>query len=449
MSRPSSPFPRMFLVACLVAVATGPVIPASSAATRHLRSTTTTAVTHNAGFAAGKFGWARGTSLTTFDVVKVGLNGGPGAQLTAPPGRVASLRTSRGNAAIDAQTGDRFIGSAWVRATSVGQSGSIVLRTLHGSTTSSATASFTLYDTAWHKVSVGMTSRGSAPNVRLAVNFNNMAYGARGFVDSAAVRQFGVSRLIHTSFDRLALGPMTPSRFQSSVGGDNPMASVYDDTSVAADTRGHGRVIRTTLQANTMHTYPSGNNGIVVFVPLRRTVAQACVSYDIRFDASFPWSLGGKLPGLLGVAPGVAPSVPSGGNNVNDLGWSGRLMWLGPGAYYMPGRSNLAVSYMYHPQQKNRYGDNVSWRRSFVRGSWHTVKQCYRMNTPGVHDGRLTAWFDGKLKVDRRQYLFRTRSDVKITHLSWSIFRGGDSAKWAANRTGHIDIDNLLVTTRS
>ena len=62
-------------------------------------------------------------------------------------------------------------------------------------------------------------------------------------------------------------------------------------------------------------------------VPLARQVDNACLSYDLRFDANFDWSLGGKLPGLSGVAPGVSPTLPAGGGNPGDKGWSGRLMW--------------------------------------------------------------------------------------------------------------------------
>ena len=35
------------------------------------------------------------------------------------------------------------------------------------------------------------------------------------------------------------------------------------------------------------------------------------------------------------------------------LGWSGRLMWLGPKAYAWAGPTDTAVSYMYGPRQQS------------------------------------------------------------------------------------------------
>ena len=121
-------------------------------------------------------------------------------------------------------------------------------------------------------------------------------------------------------------------------------------------------------------------------------------------------------------------------------------MWLGPGAYRMPGRENTVASYMYGPQQPGKYGENIWWNTSFRRGVWQHVKQCYEMNTVGRHDGLLRAWLDGREVVNRTDYVYRTRDDVSISHLSWGIFRGGHTLAWAGQRTGTVDIDNVTVT---
>ena len=252
--------------------------------------------------------------------------------------------------------------------------------------------------------------------------------------------------LVTADFDALPTGRVTPDRFIFSLGGSNNAPREYDDTTVVPDDRGRGKVLRTTLDAHSVRRLPRGNNGIVVFIPLPRRVQSACLTYDVKFDRSFDWSLGGKLPGLLGVAPGVQPALPTGGHHTRNLGWSGRLMWLGPGAYAMPGRKNMVATYMYSPEQESRYGDNVWWNASFVAGRWHTIKQCYGMNTVGRRDGTLRSWLDGRLVVDRTDYVFRTREDVDISHISWSIFRGGHTMEWAGARTGTIDIDNVRVT---
>jgi hypothetical protein len=254
--------------------------------------------------------------------------------------------------------------------------------------------------------------------------------------------------MVSADFDSLPSGPIAPQDFISELGGRNTSWAAYDDTSIVA-VSGRGKVIRTKFDAGTIHSIPAGNNGATFFIRLSRVLHQACMSYDIRFDANFDWSMGGKLPGLEGVAPDVRPSFPTGGNFVGDKGWSGRMMWVGPEAYSWAGATNQAVSYMYNPEQASQYGDNVRWNESFVAGQWHNVKQCFTMNTVGRADGRLHAWMDGVEVVADNAFVFRTRSDVGISHVVWHLFRGGAKLVWAGSRTGYVDIDNVLVTTTS
>lgn len=248
------------------------------------------------------------------------------------------------------------------------------------------------------------------------------------------------------SFDSWPSGTVVPSNFISALGSTNPNAGAYDDMTVVADSRGSGKVLRTTLKAGTIHSKPGGDNGDNLFVQLPAVVDSACISYDIKFDANFDWSLGGKLPGLEGVAPGVAPSVPTGGGET-QLGWSGRGMWLGPKAYSWAGPTNQGVTYLYHTGQSSYYGDNLRWNKPFVAGRWHTVKQCYAMNTVGTANGKLAVWMDGAQVVNTGSFTYRSRSDVRISHMIFSIFRGGGTMDWAGSRDGYVDIDNLKITS--
>ncbi|WP_157970703.1 polysaccharide lyase [Nakamurella deserti] len=249
-----------------------------------------------------------------------------------------------------------------------------------------------------------------------------------------------------TTFDSMALGAVNPAAFISALGSTNTNASAYNDMSLVNDSRG-GKFLRTTLKAGTIHSKPApGDNGDNLFISLPRSYDSACVEYQIRFDGSFDWSLGGKLPGLLGVAPGTAPSTPTGGGKT-EMGWSGRLMWLGPKAYSWAGPSNMAVSYLYNSGQAGYYGDNVRWNKAFVAGKWHTVKQCYSMNTIGQSNGTLKAWMDGQQVLNMSNVKYRTRSDVHITHLSFALFRGGGTLDWAGNRTGYVDVDNMKISS--
>jgi hypothetical protein len=253
--------------------------------------------------------------------------------------------------------------------------------------------------------------------------------------------------LVNATFDSLPTGRVTAEGFVSALGGGNTNEYPYDDSSIVADSRGSGKVYRLKLDAGSYRDYPAGNNGIVSFIALKREVDNACVSYDIKFDGTFDWSLGGKLPGLQGTAPGVSVGTPTGGGYPGDKGWSSRGMWLGPRAYSWAGPTNMAVSYVYGPRQESYYGDNEQWKKAFVAGRWHTVKQCHTMNTVGSANGRLQAWMDGVQVLDIDDHVYRTRNDVHIKHLNWSIFRGGGSREWSGSRTGYVDIDNVRVTT--
>lgn len=261
----------------------------------------------------------------------------------------------------------------------------------------------------------------------------------------------GPPAAIDARFDDVPVGRVTPESFIETVGGTNHDPRDYDSMTFVEQGDGSGsRFLRTHLSARTfLGRNDRRGDGNVIVVPLEdQSSDAACVTYRVRFSPGFDVSAGGKLPGLLGVAPGVSPATPTGGGST-DLGWSGRVMWLGPklsGAVRASGRPDLAVSYLYHPGQAGRYGDDLSWGRGLVDGTWHEVRQCYRLNTVGRADGRLQAWVDGEPVLDRSDLVYRTSAKVHVTHLDWSVFRGGNTREWAGETGGDVDLDDLRVT---
>jgi hypothetical protein len=265
------------------------------------------------------------------------------------------------------------------------------------------------------------------------------ARGLTGTVPDPSVPGLPVTTVYRApGFDNLPVGPMSAAEFRTSFGGQLWPGRNFDDSSVQADSRGTGKVYRLKLDAGTIRSNPAGNNGIVVTVPLSRAVDVACLSYEVRFDPRFDWSKGGKLPGLSGVAPGIEPTLPAGGGYPGDKGWSGRLMW---------NEGGRIISYLYGPRQRSFHGDSVPWNKAVVAGRWHTIEQCYVMNTVGLANGRLQTWFDGAQVLNVGNMVWRTRYDVHATHLMWSVFRGGSTLDWAGSRSGHIDFDDVRVTT--
>ncbi|WP_183339524.1 polysaccharide lyase [Microlunatus antarcticus] len=256
--------------------------------------------------------------------------------------------------------------------------------------------------------------------------------------------------VIDARFDEETLGPVTPDSFIRAVGKTNRSDAEYDSMTYEREPQGRSRFVRTHLAAHRiLDRNDAPGDGNVLVVPLEdQSRDSACVTYDVRFSPGFEVSAGGKLPGLLGVAPGVSPATPTGGGKT-DHGWSGRVMWLGPKLFRFvreSGQPDLAVTYLYHPGQAGTFGDDVSWGRSIVDGTWHTLRQCYRLNTIGQADGRLQAWVDGVGVLDRSDVVYRTDHAVHVTHLDWSIFRGGDNDDWTASSGGDVDLDNLVVT---
>jgi hypothetical protein len=256
--------------------------------------------------------------------------------------------------------------------------------------------------------------------------------------------------IVNATFTTTKRGSVDPGSFIKQVGPTNKNKGAYAGMTYRKDYRkgASGNVVRTTLTAGKTIQSSGAGRGNVLMIKLPGVYDSACMSYDVRFAGKVDFSAGGKLPGFVGVAPGTSPSTPAGGGSTAH-GWSGRLMWLGSKMWKMvrdAGRTNMVVTYLYHPGQDRKYGDNVSWGTSFTPGMWHHVKQCHVMNTVGRSDGVLQTWFDGHLVVDQHDVVYRTDPKVHITHFDWSIFRGGDNADWAGAGTAYVDMDNLKVT---
>ena len=259
--------------------------------------------------------------------------------------------------------------------------------------------------------------------------------------------QMSGSTIIDADFDAQAAGQVSPSSFNKLLGDTNDNVRAYDSMSYVDDTRG-GKAVRTKLVAGKYLGSGGSGEGNVLVIKLKKTADTACMSYDVRFSSNFHFSAGGKLPGLLGVAPGTAPSTPTGGGSVAH-GWSGRLMWLGPSSYSFAGEGgndNMAVTYLYHPGQSSKWGDNIQWHKPFIDGKWHHVQQCHTMNTVGKANGVLKAWLDGVQVVNDSDVVYRTDPNVHITHFDWSIFRGGSGSLWVGKSDGYVDMDNVVVT---
>jgi len=117
-------------------------------------------------------------------------------------------------------------------------------------------------------------------------------------------------------------------------------------------------------------------------------------------------------------------------------------------------------AYVYHPEQDDVYGEHwfpdgsvvngsQSFGSSFVarpkvipaRGQWICFEILVKMNTPGVRDGRVAVWQDGKLIADWQSVRFRDVTSLKIDQLQ--LENGGQGSTQQNDKW----YDNLVVAT--
>ena len=69
------------------------------------------------------------------------------------------------------------------------------------------------------------------------------------------------------------------------------------------------------------------------------------------------------------------------------------------------------------------------------------------MNTPGQRDGVMQGWFNGQLKYERRDILFRSTTALKTDILAGVFYHGGTAA-WQPLKTEYVDFDSLAISDR-
>ena len=231
----------------------------------------------------------------------------------------------------------------------------------------------------------------------------------------------------------------------------------------------HYRVMRHHLPGS----YYAANDYGVSYQPiLPRAVDHAEMSYWVRFNAGFEWGGGGKLPGFGGNNSKVA--YPPAGGAPSPYGFTSRPMWRAKPGFSggIDGKIEL-TAYLYLPNlPSGTYGIDrhtgvvLGDKNGFSDGTWRHVKQILKMNTSMVSnnnidpatlvqgtdylaDGVHEVWVDGVRVWQKTDEVWRFYSDVHITRMHWSIFRGGGDSSWSAGTAGDVDIASLSVRALS
>lgn len=169
---------------------------------------------------------------------------------------------------------------------------------------------------------------------------------------------------------------------------------------------------------------PSGGNNWKY--SLGEDFEELYVSFKVKFGEDFIDNRGGKLHGFCG------EECYTGGIN-GDNGWSSRTTFAdGRGIYF----------YIYYPGKDGVYGDSCTnpgsedlcWMDitngeelfEFIPGVWYTFTHRIVMNEPGVENGIIEGFIDGKLVSQRTNaYLRGEGKSYGIDKFYFCTFFGG------------------------
>lgn len=167
--------------------------------------------------------------------------------------------------------------------------------------------------------------------------------------------------------------------------------------------------------------------------------------YYVRIDQSWEPTYGGKFPGISGTY-GVAGwgGRPSNGTN----GWSARGLYQ-PSVVGVdnPFFDTVPVGhYVYHADQPTQWGDNVLWQDGYLgfleKDRWYSVEQHLVLNTPGVNDGVLETWIDGRKAYRETNWRWRDTADLKIEQIWMNVYHGGTAVP---DQDISLFIDNVVI----
>lgn len=246
-----------------------------------------------------------------------------------------------------------------------------------------------------------------------------------------------------------AAGACSPAvwrnRFEDGLAGWQPLSAAWGlhNHQVLRDPAVEGRVLRVHLQRGgidpgSMHRrgLPRSGSGFKARV-IAGGSEQATLRYRLRFAPGFDFVRGGKLPGLFGGRGNAGGAMPDGHD-----GFSLRLMWRERGAgevyAYLP--QGPAASASTGVQTGPRHGRSLlRGHFGFQPGQWHAVTQQVVLNTPGLEDGSLRLWLDGRAVGEVTGLCLRDTPSLRLDGIFFDVFFGGNDDSWAPPADTHVD----------
>lgn len=150
---------------------------------------------------------------------------------------------------------------------------------------------------------------------------------------------------------------------------------------------------------------------------------------------------GGKLPGLAGT---YGEAGWGGRRSDGTKGWSlrGAFLRAFPSDHPFRGLTQLST-YAYHADMKDFFGDAWIWPGALLeRNRWYSIEQQVRLNRPGLADGMMRVWVDGRLVMERQNIRLRTVDQLRIETVWLNVYHGGVAK---SPQDQHLYVDNVVV----
>lgn len=183
-------------------------------------------------------------------------------------------------------------------------------------------------------------------------------------------------------------------------------------------------------------------------------VEEACLAYDVWFADDFQFIGDGKMGGLAGTSGGMEPYEASSGGEFDDRSFSVRAMW-------QEDRGVTMYLYAHHGAGRDlddpfHGGFGIHTRFEKADGTeagvlrtetWHRIRHCVTLNTPGEDDGVYELWVDGHrgVVVDDIRFRDADHPDLRINQVMAAFFFGGGTDEYPT-RTNVLYTDDWQLS---
>lgn len=156
----------------------------------------------------------------------------------------------------------------------------------------------------------------------------------------------------------------------------------------------------------------------------------ACLSYSVWLPEKFEFAKGGTLPGLYGASEIARIN--------NETEFATRMRWLEGGNAAL--QMKLAAT-----KDKPLVGLSSKWYR-FPRGKWVNIEQEVVLNQPGLADGTIRVWVDGRLHLNRSGIAFRASAKTTFAGVTTDTHYANRDMTWApAPKETEIKLSPMLL----